>query len=201
LVSLKMTSRPPSRGRFQGNRCLASHAGPVNTAHKGRKGRGCAGSRLAGRSGREAKRAAAPGLGVSCGAQPRTHLRHAALDLDRPPTATGTDRPSNVDIAGRGRSVGRRSSGGAPASVSVQYASCPTLDRALDRGPPKSQAKAVRAGRADRRGPGPGPGDDAGRVDVHVGADRPRSGVAGGRSGPRRCGTSMGIVGSGFLGL
>jgi len=47
------------------------------------KGRGCVGSRLAGRSGREAKRAAAPGLGGSCGAQPRTHLRHEALDLDK----------------------------------------------------------------------------------------------------------------------
>ena len=49
---------------------------------RGQKGRGCVGSQLAGRSGREAKRAAAPGLGGSCGAQPPTHLRHQALDLD-----------------------------------------------------------------------------------------------------------------------
>ena len=51
---------------------------------RGRKGRGCVGNQLAGRSGREAKRAAAPGLGGSCGAQPRTHLRHEALDLECP---------------------------------------------------------------------------------------------------------------------
>ena len=56
----------------------------MNTAHIGHKGRGCVGSRLAGRSGREAKPAAAPGLGGSCGAQPRTHLRHEALDLPFP---------------------------------------------------------------------------------------------------------------------
>ena len=84
LLSLKVTSRAPSRGHFQRNRCLASHAGPANTVHKGHKRRGCVGSRLAGRSGREAKRAAAPGLGESCGAQPRTRLRHEALDLDCP---------------------------------------------------------------------------------------------------------------------
>jgi len=56
----------------------------TDTRIGGERGRGCVGSRLAGRSGREAKRAAAPGLGGSCGAQPRTHLRQEALDLDGP---------------------------------------------------------------------------------------------------------------------
>ena len=64
--------------------------GPLPAGIGGIRGRGCVGSRLAGRSGREAKRAAAPGLGVSCGAQPRTDLRHQAVDLDcrclSPPT-------------------------------------------------------------------------------------------------------------------
>jgi len=50
---------------------------------RGQKGRGCVGNQPVGRSGREAKRAAAPGLGGSCGARPCTHLRHKAPDLER----------------------------------------------------------------------------------------------------------------------
>jgi len=85
LLSLKTTPRAAVERLFSREsmprRNPPPPAGPVIAGHKGRKGRGCAGSRLAGRSGREAKRAAAPGLGGSCGAQPRTHLRHEALDL------------------------------------------------------------------------------------------------------------------------
>ena len=44
--------------------------------NQGAKGTGCVGNQPTGRSGREAKRAAArPGLGGSYGAQARTHLR------------------------------------------------------------------------------------------------------------------------------